>query len=330
MMDLPTLAGVERAQAELAPYHRETPLERSELLSRALDADVWLKNETVSPIGCFKLRGALVDVLRTMRRQSITKLVASSSGNHGQAVAYAGRLVNLPVTVFLPKGANPVKAAMISALGAEIRVAGEDSLATKEEARAFAFENSCHFVDDGGSLDLSEGAGTVGLEIARRLDDIHAALIPVGDAALINGSASALKAIHHSLRIIGVQASGASALAESRHLGRPVEKAPHTMADGLATRAPAELALAGMMALVDEFVLVEELDLLRAIHTLAVMGHMLAEPSAAAGLAAAWNTQTRWHGKRIVIVITGANTTSEILKSAFAAAPLFHLPTAGT
>jgi threonine dehydratase len=328
-MRLPTLAGVERALAELAPHHRETPLERSELLSRALDADVWLKNETVSPIGCFKLRGALVDVLRAMQSRSITKLVTSSSGNHGQGVAYAGRLVNLPVTVFLPKGASPVKAAMISALGAEIRVAGDDSLGTKAEASAFASENNSHFVDDGGSLDLSEGAGTVGLEIARRLDDIDAALIPVGDAALINGSASALKAIQHSVRVIGVQAAGASALAESRQIGHRVEKAPHTMADGLATRSPADLALAGMMALVDEFVLVQELDLLRAIHTLAVMGHMLAEPSAAAGLAAAWNTRDRWHGRRIVIVITGANTTSEILKSAFAAPALFHLPTSG-
>ena len=84
-----------------------------------------------------------------------------------------------------------------------------------------------------------------------------------------------------------------------------------------------------MMALVDEFVLVQELDFLRAIYTLAVMGHILAEPSAAAGLAAARNTQTRWQGRRIVIVITGANTTSEILRSAFAAPALFHLPTAG-
>jgi threonine dehydratase len=327
-MRLPTLAGVEQAMSELAPYHRETPVERSDLLSRALDADVWLKNETVSPIGCFKLRGALVDVLRAMNCRSITRLVTSSTGNHGQGVAYAGRLLNLPVTVFLPRQANPVKTATILALGAKIRVAGEDSFDSKEEARAFASENGFHFVDDGGSLDLSEGAGTVGLEIARRLKGIDAALIPVGDAALINGSASALKAIQPSVQIIGVQASGASAMAESRRLGRRVERAPHTMADGLATRAPAQLALAGMIALVDDFVLVEELDLLRAIHTLAVMGHMLAEPSAAAGLAAAWRTQSQWQGKRIVIIITGANTTSEILKSAFAAPTFFDLPSA--
>src|SRR5262249_48886490 len=159
--------------------------------------------------------------------------------------------------------------------------------------------------------------------------DIDAVLIPVGDAALINGSASALKANQPSVRIIGVQASGASALAESRRLGRRVEKAPHTIADGLATRAPADLALAGMIALVDDFVIVEELELLRAIHTLAVMGHILAEPSAASGLAAAWKTHSQWQGKRIVIVITGANATSEILKAAFAAPPLFDLPSAG-
>src|SRR5262245_15349263 len=102
-MRLPTLTGVERASSQLIPYHRETPLVRAELISSALKADVWLKNETVSPNGCFKLRGALIDILRAMDHSPITRLVTSSTGNHGQGVAYAGRLLNLPVTIFLPR-----------------------------------------------------------------------------------------------------------------------------------------------------------------------------------------------------------------------------------
>src|SRR5262245_19537463 len=103
-MALPTIEGVRQALSEIRPYQPETPLVRSLLLSEAFGAEVWLKIETATEIGCFKLRGALVDVLRTVRRGRPTGIVTSSSGNHGQGVAYAGRELRLPVTVFLPTG----------------------------------------------------------------------------------------------------------------------------------------------------------------------------------------------------------------------------------
>jgi threonine dehydratase len=328
-MRLPDVAGVERALAEIRPYHPETPLIRSELLSLEFDADVWLKNETVTPIGCFKLRGALTDVLRAKERNGhLSRLVTSSSGNHGQGVAYAGRLLDIPVTIFLPQGANPVKLAMIRALGAEVRSAGPDSYGAKQIAQAFAAQHEgCHFVDDGNSADLAEGAGTVGLEIAQRLQDIDSVFVPVGDAALVNGLSCAMKASQPNLKVVGVQARQAAALAESRREGRVVEIMPDTIADGLATRAPAELALKGMMAFVDEFELVEEQALLSAMQTMAVAGHILAEPSGAAGLAAAWKRRASLRGKRFVVVVTGANATASILTDAFRGVPLFDIPT---
>jgi threonine dehydratase len=325
-MTLPTLEGVRRALTEIRPYQSETPLIQSALLSDAFDADVWLKNETVAPIGCFKLRGALTDILRAVAKGERREVVTSSSGNHGQGVAYAARILGLPVTIFLPEGANPMKQAMIGLLGAKIQTIASDSYGTKLEAQRYAAENGCYFVDDGSSTDLSEGAGTVGLEIAQSLDDVKAVFLPVGDAALINGAGCALKALHPEINIIGVQALGAPAYAYSRERGMIVEHSVDTIADGLATRAPAPWALEGMMTFVDRFVLVSEEELLSATHSLAIAGHILAEPSGAATLAAAWRDRQHWRGQRIVLVVTGANVEAHILRQALEVEPLWALP----
>jgi threonine dehydratase len=118
-MQLPTLAGIEDALGRVRDYQPETPLVRSELLSRALQADVWLKNETVSPIAAFKLRGALTALLRASERGAAKAVVTSSTGNHGQGVAYAARALGLPAWVFLPIAPNPLKKSMIQAFGVD-------------------------------------------------------------------------------------------------------------------------------------------------------------------------------------------------------------------
>lgn len=325
-MMLPTIDDVRRALADIRPYQRETPLVRSILLSDAFGADVWLKNETVTEIGCFKIRGALADVLRNARDSHHTGIVTSSSGNHGQGVAYAARAVGVPATVFLPAGANPVKRRAIELLGADIMEVEADSYGTKLVAHQFAAETGSYFVDDGSSNALSEGAGTVGLEIAEQLEDIDAVFIPVGDAALINGSACALKALRPEAAIIGVQARGAPAYAFSHQRKTTVDHPVDTIADGLATRMPSESALAGMLAFVDRFILVDENELLSSVHTLAIAGHILAEPAGAATLAAAWRDRENWSNKRIVLVVSGANVESDILKRALDAEPLWKLP----
>ncbi|MES5487188.1 pyridoxal-phosphate dependent enzyme [Bradyrhizobium sp. INPA03-11B] len=323
---LPTIDGVRRALSEIRPFQPETPLVQSVLLSEAFGAEVWLKNETVSPIGCFKLRGALVDLLRATSGKTRRRIVTSSSGNHGQGVAYAGRILGLAVTVFLPSTANAIKRATIYALGAEIRLVPGDSYSVKLEAQRYALDNDCYFVDDGDCINLAEGAGTVGLEIADALESIDAVFLPVGDAALINGAGSALKAICPYVEIIGVQALGAPAYAYSHRSGAAVDYPVKTIADGLATRKPTPSALNGMKAFVDRFVLVEENEMLSAIHSLAIAGHILAEPSGAATLAAAWKDRHQWSGKKIALVVSGSNIEPQVLVQAVQATPLWPLP----
>ena len=326
-MTLPTPKGIDEALSIIRPHVPETPLFRSEPLSAALSADVWLKVETVSPIASFKLRGALVDVTRALGRGAISRVVTSSTGNHGQGVALAARLLGLGADIFLPRDANPLKAAMVDALGASIHRHGDDNNDAKTAAEGFARAHGHHFVDDGGSVDLMEGAGTVGIEIARALDAIDRVYIPLGDGALLGGSACAIKATDEAAnaatRVIGVQAEGAPALANSFHAREALEHPVDTIADGLASRSPAAAALAALWAFAADAILVSDDDLLAAIHSLAECAHILVEPAGAAALAGAWRARQELAGERVVLVLTGANLTMETLRLALAAPPLF-------
>ena len=324
-MDLPTLAGIEDALERIRPYLAETPLIRSELLSRALAGDVWLKVDTMSPIASFKLRGALTDILRALERSPLERVITSSTGNHGQGVAYAANLLGLKADVFLPAGANPVKAASVRAFGAELHLVGRDNTAAKSAAKALAASTGGHFVDDGESLDLMEGAGTLGVEIAHSLEDVHCLMVPVGDAPLVTGSGTALKVLQPSVRVIGVQAEGAAALADSYHTGKQVEREVNTLADGLASRFPADRAFAGIRSVADEVLTVSDGQLLSALHTLAECGHVLVEPAGAASLAGAWSIRDQLKDRRVVLILSGANVTMDVLRSALDAPALVSL-----
>ena len=322
-MRLPHLAGIETARAALRRHLPETPLVRSELLSRALRADVWLKNETVSPIASFKLRGALTALLRARDGGTAAEAVTSSTGNHGQGVAAAAKAVGVPAHIFLPHGANPGKRRMIEALGASLHEVGRDIDEAKADALRFAASRGALFVDDGESLDVMEGAGTVGLELAERLPDVDLLFVPMGSGTLATGCAVALKGLQPRARVVAVQSSGSPAMVESFHAHRPVERAIDTVADGLVCRVPARLALEGLWTWIDDAVTVADAMLLQALRALVEHAHVLVEPAGAAGLAAAWTRRADLTGRRVVLVLTGANVTLPVLEEALSVPPLF-------
>ena len=327
-MELPTLAGIEEAEGRIRPHLAETPLLRSEILSRAMSADVWLKLETASPITSFKLRGALAALSRAQEAGGLASACTSSTGNHGQGVAYAARLLGLAAKIFLPEPPNPVKQAMIEAFGGTIHAVGHDLDAAKAEAIAYAAGNGALFVDDGESLDLMEGAGTLGLEAARALKDIDAVFVPMGSGTLATGVATAAKGLQPEVKVVAVQAKGAPAMVESFHAGRAVEQPAETTADGLICRVPAKRALAGILATIDDALLCSDAALLSGVRTLAECAHLLVEPAGAAGLAAAWAGRGALMGKRIVLILTGANITEAQLAAALAEPPFFTLQAA--
>ena len=322
---LPHPSGIERARAALRVHLPETPLVRSELLSRALAADVWLKNETVSPIASFKLRGALTALLRAKDGGGAAEAVTSSTGNHGQGVASAARALGVRAHIFLPRGANPVKRRMIAALGATIHEVGADLDEAKADAERFAQSRGALFVDDGESLDVMEGAGTVGLEIADRLADVDALYVPMGSGTLATGCAVGLKGLQPQARVVAVQSSGSPAMVESFHVRQAVERAIDTIADGLVCRVPAHLALEGLWTWVDDAVTVSDRALLQALRAMVEHAHVLVEPAGAAALAAAWAGRADLRDRRVVLVLTGANVTMPVLAEALSAPPLFEL-----
>lgn len=293
------------AAERLAPYAAPTPLVRALLLSKQLGFDLWVKNETVSPIASFKWRGALNDILREGRNLGV---VTSSTGNHGQGVAWAARVAEVPAHVFLPLGANPLKRAKISALGATVHDMGHDLDAAKEEAFRFARNEGLRFVDDGESEGVIEGAGTIGLEIARELEHIDRVFVPMGSGSLASGIARALP----NTRVIAVQSEGAPAMVESFHARRAIEKPAHTVADGLICRVPAQLALEEIIEHVDDAIAIPDEEIIAAMMSMILGAHVLVEPAGAAGLAAAMRMRDELRGKTVVVIATGSNVNPDV------------------
>jgi threonine dehydratase len=323
---LPQPRGIEAAGELLGSWMPETPLIRSELLSRAFDADVWLKNETVSPMASFKWRGALTTISRARDRSDVAGAVTSSTGNHGQGVAWAARSLDISAHIFLPQNPNPVKRRMIEAFGGTVHLAGRDIDEAKDQAAVFAEREKLLFVDDGESPDMMEGAGTVGLELALRLPDTDEVFVPMGSGTLVVGTAAAVKARQPTARVIAVQAKGSPAMVESFHARRPVERPIDTVAEGLACRVPARQALEGLWRFVDDAMIVPDEAMLAGVRTLLESGHILVEPAGAAALAAAWERRDDLRGRTIALILSGANITPTILGRALEGPALFPEP----
>lgn len=248
--------------------------------------------------------------------------MTSSTGNHGQGVAFAARALGVPCDIFLADNPNPMKRAMIELLGATTHIGG-DVIEAKLRAKSFCASVSGMFVDDGESIDVIEGAGTIGLEIANTLADVDFVLVPMGSGSLVSGVAVALKAAQRNARVIAVQPEDSPAMTHSFHARKAVQRPGTSIADCLACRLPAATALNALLTHVDDAILVSDTMLLSAVRTLLTDAHMLAEPGAVAGLAGAYKLRSKLRGKRVVIVVTGANITTEHLKRALDSSSLF-------
>ncbi|MGE0116448.1 MAG: threonine/serine dehydratase [Dongiaceae bacterium] len=320
----PTVEGVKQAAERLRAHMAPTPLYRSEALSRAFDGEVWLKLETATPIASFKLRGALNHLLVARAAGSLTSAVTSSTGNHGQGVAYAARLLGLKADIFLPEGCPLVKQTMIRLFGATLHVGGADIDEAKERARTFCAASGGEFVDDGESATLIEGAGTIGDEIGAGLDDVDAVFTSMGSGSLAAGTALGIKGRQPQAKVVAVQSAGSPAMVESFRAGRAIERPVDSLAESIVCRVPAATALAALIRHVDDALLVSDSEILAALHALLAWGHVLVEPGAAAGLAGAWSRRRELRGKRVVLVLSGANVDPGMIGRALAGPPLFE------
>ena len=311
----PSISTVREAQELLARYFPPTRLIAAPFLNQRTGKNVYLKLETELPTGSFKVRGALYALAERMKKENVREVVASSTGNHGAAVAYAAKEFGIAAKIFLPANCNPVKRGRIAALGAGIVESGGSDLASAFElASDYAKQPGVYFLNDATDDDLPAGPATIACEILEQLPKATAILVPRGDTALIRGVAAAAKQIAPSVRIIGVQAERAPAYYLSWKEGKVVgTETCDTIADGLATRTPDAANVSEVRNLVDDVVLVSEEQMLRAIETLLVEEHVVAEPAGAASTAALMNLSCDW-GDCPVLIVSGANISREALK----------------
>jgi threonine dehydratase len=278
----------------------QTPQFVSDDLSAALGREVVVKNETVTPIGSFKGRGAW---LLAARLDPAKTWVCSTAGNFGQGLAYAAQAHGASVEAFVSADVPAAKVAGMRRLGAQVRESDQPG----ESARRHAADSDDRLhVVDGLYPEMPEGAGTIALEL-EAMEQIDVAVVQVGDGALISGIACWLKHVRPQTRVIGVCASNAPAMARSFAAGHVVSTpGTDTIATAIAISEPIPESLARMRALVDEIVLVDDDDLRSAQQLILDTLNVAVEPAGAAGVAAVARYGDRLPSGGTALLLTGA------------------------
>ena len=303
------------AKERITGIIRHTPADICRFLSEACNANVYLKLENRQRTGSFKLRGAANFILACERSELNNGLVAASMGNHGQAVALIGQLIKIPVTIFAPLGASPIKISSIKRLGAAVVLTGQQYEDAVKASCRFAESEKAVVVPAFEDPLVVAGQGTCGLELAAQVPDLHYLVVPVGGGGLISGIATVFAHLKPSIKLIGVQ----STMADTMHqcLKRDevfLPKALPTIADGLAGGI-CDMTFQIVKALVDEVIAVPEEYLAPAIGRTILEGREVVEGSAACGIAALLNGIIQPEkGSNVVVLVTGGNIDRDLLR----------------
>jgi threonine dehydratase len=304
---VPDLADVLAARQRIAPYLRPTPLYRYPALDALTGAQVWVKHENHQPVGAFKVRGGVNLVSQLSADERRRGVVAASTGNHGQSVAYAADLFGVRAVICMPERANPVKVESMQALGAEVVFSGRDFDEAREHCEQLAAEHGYRYIHSGNEPLLIAGVATYTLEILETRPDVEVIVVPVGGGSGAAGACVAAKAVRTSIEVIGVQSEAAPAAYHSWRTRALVADANSTFAEGLATRTAFELPQRILQESLDDFVLVSEDALKDATRLMIEKTRNLVEPAGAAALAAVLGAPGRFAGRQVAIVCSGGN-----------------------
>jgi threonine dehydratase len=311
--DVPTLADVLEARRRIAPHLRPTPLYAYPGLCELIGTEVDVKHENHLPTGAFKVRGGvnLVSQLDAETREG--GVIAASTGNHGQSIAFAARLFGVRATICVPAEANPVKVASMRGLGAEVVFHGRDFDDAREHCERLAAEHGYRYVHSGDEPLLIAGVATATLEILEEQPGTDVLVVPIGGGSGAAGACIVAKTLKPAMRVIGVQSEAAPAAYRSWREQRLVEDRMETFAEGLATRTAFALPQRILRERLDDFVLVSD-DEIRAAQALLIeTTRNLVEAAGAAPLAAALQMREQLAGKRVVLIASGGNASREQL-----------------
>jgi threonine dehydratase len=282
------------------------------------DGELWLKLESLQPIGSFKLRGAYNKIVTLSGEERGRGVISYSSGNHAQGVAFAARALGVKAVVVMPRAAPKIKIASTRGMGAEIVFVGPGSAERQAKAEELAGERGLTIVPPYNDERIIAGAGTMGLEILEQLTDVELVLVPIGGGGLISGVASAVKLSGSKARVVGVEPVVANDAQQSFRAGKVVEISPEeasrTVADGLRTQHVGPINFEHIRKHVDDVVSVSEEEIREATRRLVLSGHIVAEPSGAVTTAAyLFHREELPKAQKTAAVVSGGNIDPAIL-----------------
>ncbi len=312
--DIVTLDDIETAHARIKTGIVRTPCIRSAALSAFCNAEVYLKLETLQRSGSFKDRGALNCLLQMTDEQRARGVVAVSAGNHAQALAYHASRLGIEATLVMPTTAPYAKVSRTKAFGGKVIQCGETLDDGMKMMRQIQKEKGALFVSPYDDARVVAGQGTIGLEIAQDIEAVDAIVVPIGGGGIITGIATALKTGGAKTELIGVEAAMYPSMYNAVR-GKQAEVGGQTLAEGIAVKSPGERNIEAVKKWVADILLLSEDALELGVVTLLEQGRVLAEGAGAAPLAALLAYPERFKGKRVVLVICGANIDTRLLAS---------------
>lgn len=309
----PSFVDVLEARRRIRPYLDPTPLRHYPGLSALTGCETWVKHESFLPTGAFKVRGGINLVAQLGEQERRRGVIAASTGNHGQSIAYAARLFGVRAIVCAPLRANRIKVAAMQELGAHVILYGASYDEAREHCEELAAHEGYRYVHSGNEPQLIAGVATSTVEAFETRPDLDVVVVPVGGGSGAAGACIAASALNPAVEVIGVQSAQAPAAYRSWSVGRLTTAENATIAEGLATGTAFELPQRILRQMLADFVLVDDAEIRRAVAAMVERTRTLVEPAAAAPLAAAIKLRDRFRGRRVALVSSGGNVSPEQL-----------------
>ncbi len=303
-----TLNNIKEAKKNLENIAVNTPIAKAPILSKELNAEIYLKKENLQLTGSFKLRGAFNRVATLSKKQKDNGVVAASAGNHAQGLAFAAQYFGCEATIFMPEATPLTKVSGVKSFGAEVILIGQNFDEAYEAATKFALENNKEFIHPFADDEVIAGQGTIALEILEELNDLDRIIVPIGGGGLIAGIAIAAKTINPNIKITGVVASGAKGMKESFESRMPIDSVTvRTIADGIAVRDVTPKLLDIILEYVDEIVEVNDNETANAILFLLEKHKLVVEGAGAVATAALMHQKVDIENSKVCAVVSGGN-----------------------
>jgi threonine dehydratase len=310
-----------QAHSAIRPQVCVTPLERSRALTAALGCEVLLKAEHLQPTGSFKIRGATNKICVLGNAAKSTGVITASTGNHGQALARAGALAGVPVTVYVAASTARPKMEAIRGWGAELVVVDGNPLAGELQARQRAVEENKPYISPYNDLDVVAGQGTLGIELAEQTAQLDAVFVSVGCGGLIGGIGSALEHLRPDTRVVGVWPENSPCMLRALQAGSIIDVPERpTLSDGTAGAVePGSITFPICQSVIDETITVTESQIASAMRRIAEAERWIVEGAAGVALAGLVKAAHDYRGRTVAVVLCGRNIALETFLSAIAA-----------